>query len=76
MGVMVKYCGHNGSFIADVWELGPFAFVQASAPVKAETLDRVTRPTHRLSDFPKAGIWQPHNGMFVVPKTQVEELRT
>jgi hypothetical protein len=74
MGAWVQYCGHNGCFIADIWEVGNANVVVASMPVLPETLDRQHKPTHHMQDFPKAGYWKPLRGIFVVPKKQVEEL--
>ena len=75
MGAVVKYCGHNGSFIADIWEVGNTNVVHASRPVSMENLDRPALGcTHHLSDFPKPGFWKPHHGIFVVPAKQVTEL--
>ena len=77
MGARVLYCGHRGTFIADIWELGNVNIVHASREVSGENLDRdgVEAATHHLTDFPKAGFWKPRLGVFVVPKDQVKEIR-
>ncbi len=74
MGAQVQFCGHKGSFIADVWVIAGVNVVVASGPVTPANLDRETTPTHRLVDFPSAGYWRPQKGIFVVPQKQVVEL--
>jgi hypothetical protein len=77
MGANVMYCGHNGYFIADIYDLGEVNVVHARREVNPDTIMRYKEfgePTHHLSDFPKAGFWKPRMGVFVVPKSQVKEL--
>jgi hypothetical protein len=74
MGAIVQFCGHNGCFIADIYEIEGANVVRASGPVTAANLDRRAVPTHHVSDFPKPGFWRPELGVFVVPKRQVREL--
>ena len=74
VGVHVRYCGHDASFIADVIEVGPAVVVVAAGPVnKPGVLTRPARrdATHLLVDFPTAGYWSPDEGVFVVPNAQV-----
>lgn len=71
---MVQFCGHNGCFVADIFEVEGANVVRANGPVTAGNLDRKGTPTHHISDFPKAGFWRPDLGVFVVPKAQVKEL--
>jgi hypothetical protein len=76
MGAKVLYCGHDGWFAADIFEVEGANVVRANGPV---TPGNLVRPgsgeaTHHLSDFPKAGFWRPDLGVFVVPKDQVEDL--
>ncbi len=76
MGAIVQFCGHRGTFIADIWEVGDANIVHASREVNGDTLERdnYNEATHHLADFPKAGFWKPRIGVFVVPKDQVTEL--
>jgi hypothetical protein len=74
MGALVQYCGHDGTFVADIFEVAGANVVRANGPV---TPGNITRPaigaTHRISDS-EGGFWRPDLGVFVVPKSQVEEL--
>jgi len=76
MGATVQYCGHDGTFVADIFRVGNVNVVKANGPV---TPDSIRRPaqnaTHHLMDFPLAGFWRPDIGVFVVPKAQVKELK-
>jgi hypothetical protein len=74
MGAMVRFCGHNGSFIADVHKVGNCNVVRANGPVTPDNLDRESTPTHHISDFPNAGYWNSRLGVFVVPEKQVRTL--
>lgn len=71
----VQYCGHNGWFIADVYEVGDAVVVRASGPI---TPDKINRPaencTHHVLDFPDPGFWRPDLGILVVPKSQCSKL--
>lgn len=77
MGAVVQYCGHDGTFIADIFEIDGVNVVRTSFSV---TLDKLERPavnaTHLLKDYPRAGFWRPDLGVFVVPGNQVTELKT
>ena len=76
MGAVVQYCGHNGTFIADIFRIGDVNVVHASQPVTMENLRRpALGPTHHLVDFPTAGFWEPSKGVFVVPHEQVRVVR-
>ena len=77
MGAIVQFCGHRGTFIADIFEVGNVNVVHASREVNANTLDRdnFDEATHHITDFPKAGFWKPWIGVFVVAKNQVTELK-
>lgn len=75
MGALVAYCGHNGSFVADIFEIAGANVVRANGKV---TPSNIRRPldgseTHHLSDS-KPCFWRPDLGVFVVPKDQVTEL--
>ena len=74
MGAMVKYCGHEGSFVADIFKIDNMNVVRANGPVTPANLYRGLECTHHLVDFPKAGFWCPERGVFVVPAKQVREL--
>lgn len=76
MGAKVQYCGHDGTFIADIFRIGNINVVNANGPVTPSNLERpAVGATHRLRDFPEAGFWSPNKGVFVVPEKQVVELR-
>jgi hypothetical protein len=75
MGAVVRYCGHDASFVADVFVVGNVNVVRANGPVKLEKLKRPAKDvTHHLVDFPQAGFWRPDLGVFVVPQDQVTEV--
>lgn len=77
MGANVMYCGHNGYFIADIFTVGNVNVIVASREVDPGNIFRNEEfgpGTHHLSDFPSAGVWKPHKGIFVVPQEQVKEL--
>jgi hypothetical protein len=78
MGAIVLYCGHNGTFIADIVEIEGAVVVRSNGPVNLDKLDRsvtsVRHATHHLSDSPTAGFWRPDLGVFVVPAAQVQVL--
>lgn len=75
-GAIVAYCGHSGSFIADIWVVGNANVVRANGPVTAANINRKAKPTHHLSDFPLPGFWRPDLGVFVVPEKQVTKLKS
>lgn len=72
VGAIVRYCGHDATFIADIIEVGDACVVVANGDVD-KFLERPASPkaTHHLVDFPVAGYWNPRKGMFVVPSSQV-----
>jgi hypothetical protein len=70
-GAIVKFCGHNGCFAADIFEAAGANVVRANGPVSPANLNRKATPTHHIIDFPKSGFWRPDLGVFVVPKAQV-----
>lgn len=74
IGAWIRYCGHNGCFIADIYEIGNVNVVNAGAPVLPEHLERELPATHHMVDFPVAGFWKPLKGIFVIPQEQVKEL--
>ena len=75
MGAIIKYCGHDGCFIADIHRVGNVNVIHASLPVTMENLDRPARDcTHQIVDFPIGGFWKPHHGVFVIPEKQCREL--
>lgn len=74
-GARVQYCGHDGTFAADLYEIEGAVVVRASGPVEPGNLDRPAHdPTHLLSDFPAPSFWRPDLGVFVVPAAQVRRL--
>lgn len=76
IGARVKYCGHDGYFIADIFKVAGANVVRANGPVTPGNLVRKPslEPTHLLMDFPSPGFWQPRLGVFAVPESQVTEL--
>lgn len=74
MGATVLYCGHAGSFIADIWVVGNANVVRANGKVTPGNLDRKAIATHSVSDYPLPGFWRPDLGVFVVPEKQVRKL--
>lgn len=77
MGAVVLYCGHEGTFIADIWVVGNTNVVRANGPVTGNNLNRAkpVKASHHLRDWPNCGFWRPDLGVFVVPKSQVVELK-
>ncbi len=75
MGAKVQYCGHNGTFPADIFVHGETALVVAPGSIN---LDRISRPatgaTHHMVDYPTALYWNPGRGYFMVPRNQVQVL--
>lgn len=75
VGAKVQYCGHDGWFIADIWEIEGVNVVRANGKVTPSNINRPAQgATHSLSDFPKGGFWRPDLGVFVVPSDQVKLL--
>lgn len=76
MGAAVMFCGHDGWFVADIFEIKGVNVVKANGPVKIDKLVRGhnDKATHHLMDFPVAGAWMQDRGVFVVPAAQVTEL--
>lgn len=78
IGARVKYCGHDGYFVADIITVAGAAVVRASKPVTSGNIIRKNvdqEATHQLSDFPEGGFWRPDLGVFVVPAAQVVVLK-
>jgi hypothetical protein len=79
MGACILFCGHKGTFIADIHEVGNVNVVvgpnfgSTSEFIEKLERDALSRVTHELLDFPKAGFWRPAIGVFVVPRSQVRE---
>lgn len=84
MGAIVRYCGHQGTFVADIFEIAGVNVVRANFNPRhgaGEFNDRLNRDpealanaTHQLTDFPNTGFWRPDIGVFVVPVAQVKEI--
>lgn len=79
VGALVRYCGHPGTFVADIIEVAGANVVRPEGPVTMQNLDRdpeaYEQATHHMVDWPVGGFWRPELGVFVVPKGQVKELR-
>jgi hypothetical protein len=77
-GAIVQYCGHDGCFVADIYEVAGAYAVYANGPVTPANIvrdGRLGRPTYHLLDFPTAGCWKPERGIFVVPKEQCKPIQ-
>jgi len=79
VGARVQYCGHDGYFVADIFEVAGANVVRANGPVTPGNLIRpaqqASKPaTHWLSDMPSSGFWRPDLGVFVVPENQVRPM--
>lgn len=72
-GVIVRYCGHDASFVADIVVVAGCAVIRASG----EPIDSVlTRPCsqdaeYHVEDIPEGGYWNPRKGILCVPVAQV-----
>lgn len=75
MSAKVQYCGHDGWFIADIFEVGDAVVVRANGPITPANIIRNDEATHHVSDFPKMGFWRPELGVLVVPKKQFTKLK-
>lgn len=87
IGALVQFCGHEGFFIADIFEIEGVNVVRANGPINTDSNNKkptaknafvrgdTSKCTHHLEDFPKMGFWKPALGIFVVPKDQVTELK-
>jgi hypothetical protein len=76
MGAKVKYCGHDGWFIADIIVVGNANVVRANGKVTGDNIKRpADEATHCLTDYPSSGFWRPDLGVFVVPGKQVRAIR-
>lgn len=72
VGAIVRYCGHDATFVADVIEVGDACVVVANGEINKQLVRPATDDaTHHLLDFPVAGYWNPRTGIFVVPSEQV-----
>lgn len=71
VGAIVRYCGHDATFVADVIEVGTACVVIANGDINENLMRPATKASHHLVDFPKAGYWNPRKGVFVVPSDQV-----
>ncbi|MDP2662037.1 MAG: hypothetical protein Q8R28_15035 [Dehalococcoidia bacterium] len=75
-GARVRYCGHDGWFMADIYVIEGASVVRANGPITPGKLNRPGEgATHHLMDYPTPGFWRPDLGMFVVPSRQVLEER-
>lgn len=76
MGAFVKYCGHEGGFVADLIVVAGACIVRANGPISGDNIIRRKNAvyTHHLMDFPTAGFWRPDLGVFVVPVEQCRKL--
>lgn len=76
MGAVVLFCGHDASFVADIFKVGTANVVVANGDLDKPGI--LTRPavshcTHHVTDS-RGGVWKPHRGLFVVPEKACEEL--
>ena len=75
-GALVRYCGHDAMFYADIYKIGTANVVRPNGPLTENILIRpaTKKVTHHMVDFPAVGFWRPELGVFVVPEDQVREL--
>jgi hypothetical protein len=73
-GARVQYCGHEGWFTADIYEIGDAVAVVNVGPITPDRLwrDNMKSITHHIVDFPESGCWKPSRGILVVPKSQLK----
>lgn len=71
IGAIVRYCGHDATFVADVIEVGSACVVIANGDIDKCLVRPAAKATHHLVDFPSGGYWSPRKGVFVVPSEQV-----
>lgn len=76
VGAVVRYGGHDATFIADIMEVEGAVVVRANGPLNQPGV--LTRPaaydeTHEIIDFPRPCFWRPDLGVFVLPKNQVRK---
>lgn len=72
MGATVRYCGHDGTFVADIFRIGNVNVVRANGKVTPGNIQRpASEATHHIVDFPEAGFWRPDLGIFVVLENQL-----
>lgn len=77
IGAIVQYCGHDATFVADIFRVGNVNVIRANGPIGPKTLTRpAAKATHHVSDFPKAGFWRPDLGVLVVLEKQVTEVKS
>lgn len=75
MGVRIQYCGHDASFVADVYDFGDTVAIHKGSPLDLATVDRPAGACDfLLTDFPTGGMWKPSIGVFVVPSTQLRPI--
>lgn len=77
IGAIVRPCGHDGVFMADIRLVGKDSVMVVANPRAAEPealfrKGEIGEPTHLMVDFPKTYYWNAKRGFFVVPKEQVQ----
>lgn len=79
MSARALYCGHDATFVADIWRIGNVNVIVANGPLHGHNNTLLERPargaTHHVKDFPEAGYWRPEKGIFVVPEKQCREIK-
>jgi len=79
VGAIVRYCGHAGTFVADILEVAGACVVHAGGPITMDNLNRdpskYAKATYQLVDFPNPIFWNPKLGVFVVPADNVTVLK-
>ncbi len=78
MGANVLFCGHDATFVADIYLVKNVNVVVGRGPIEKNLRwdrdKKKGRPTHHLTDFPTPGYWSKERAVFVVPANQVKEL--
>lgn len=76
MGATVQYCGHDGTFAADIIVVGGIALVVGNPNVNNILKRPAQHATHHLVDYPHCYYWNPLRGYFMVPADQCKVLKT
>lgn len=75
MGAVVLYCGHDASFVADVYRVGNVNVIIANGHIDHHLERPASKDcTHHIDDNVSC-VWKPHKGFFVVPHGHCRELK-
>lgn len=73
IGAIIRYCGHDAWFVADVMQVGNTLVIRAPTAVTMENVRRPCRPDYdfHIDDFNPC-FWRPDLGVFVVTVKSVK----